>query len=289
MPTYVMLANWTEQGMRSIGESPKRVDTAKKTLEEMGGQFRSVYMTMGDYDLIMIYDAPDDAVAARFTLMLGKLGNVRTTSLKAFPEEAFRQIVNRYAESQRLQCVPPHRQRQEREDAADADHQGDEGWIEAILGCHDGAADLRAHRGLEQRDLCNRPGHREQLQVEHRQQQRRDQKLYAEAASHHRASAAQDAEPELQTDGYQCQWRECSAKAREDFVDDGRIGNRSEDQREHQRNEWWERSDPPCNLADRCAAARAEAGDCDAQRAEHQIGAELIDQQADCHIVRPIK
>src|SRR5215813_5202515 len=94
MRTYVMLANWTEQGMRSIGDSPKRVDTAKRTLEEMGGQFRSVYMTMGDYDLVMIYDAPDDAVAARFTLMLGTLGNVRTTSLKAFPEEAFRQIVN---------------------------------------------------------------------------------------------------------------------------------------------------------------------------------------------------
>ncbi len=89
MPTYVMLANWTDQGMRAIGDSPKRVDTAKKTLEEMGGQFRSVYMTMGMYDLIMIYDAPDDAVAARFTLMLGKLGNVRTTSLKAFPEEAY--------------------------------------------------------------------------------------------------------------------------------------------------------------------------------------------------------
>ena len=40
MPTYVMLANWTEQGMRSIGDSLRRVDTAKKTLEEMGGQFR---------------------------------------------------------------------------------------------------------------------------------------------------------------------------------------------------------------------------------------------------------
>src|SRR3974390_1267563 len=94
MPTYFMLANGTEQGVRCIGDSPRRVDAAKKTLEEMGGQFRSVYMTMGEYDLVMIYDAPDDAVAARFTLMLGKLGNVRTTSLRAFPEEAFRQIVN---------------------------------------------------------------------------------------------------------------------------------------------------------------------------------------------------
>ena len=94
MPTYVMLANWTEQGMRAIGDSPRRVDATKKVLEDMGGQFRSVYMTMGEYDLVMIYDAPDDAVAARFTLMLGTLGNVRTTSMKAFPEEAFRQIVN---------------------------------------------------------------------------------------------------------------------------------------------------------------------------------------------------
>ena len=94
MPTYVMLANWTEQGMRSTNDSPKRIDTAKKTLEEMGGTFRSIYMTMGAHDLVMIYDAPDDAVAARFTLMLGKLGNVRTTSLKAFPEEAYRQIIN---------------------------------------------------------------------------------------------------------------------------------------------------------------------------------------------------
>jgi uncharacterized protein with GYD domain len=94
MPTYVMLANWTDQGMRAINDSPKRIDAAKKTMEEMGGQFRSIYMTMGAHDLVMIYDAPDDAVAARFTLMLGKLGNVRTTSLKAFPEEAYRQIVN---------------------------------------------------------------------------------------------------------------------------------------------------------------------------------------------------
>ncbi len=94
MPTYVMLANWTDQGMRSIHDSPKRTDAAKKSLEEMGGQLRSLYMTMGVYDLVAIYDAPDDAVAARFTLMLGKMGNVRTTSLKAFPEEAYRQIIN---------------------------------------------------------------------------------------------------------------------------------------------------------------------------------------------------
>jgi uncharacterized protein with GYD domain len=94
MPAYVMLANWTDQGVRTIEESPRRVDAARKALEDMGGRFLSVYMTMGAHDLIITYEAPDDAVAARFTLLLGKLGNVRTTSLKAFPEEAYRQIVN---------------------------------------------------------------------------------------------------------------------------------------------------------------------------------------------------
>ncbi len=93
MPTYVMLAKWTDQGIRAIDEAPRRLDAAKKTLTDMGGQLRSLYLVMGDYDLVAIYDAPDDAVAARFMLILGKMGNVRTTSMKAFPEEAMRQIV----------------------------------------------------------------------------------------------------------------------------------------------------------------------------------------------------
>jgi len=93
MPTYIMLANWTEQGMRAIEDSPRRVDAARKALEDMGGHFISVYLTMGAIDLVITYDAPDEAVAARFALLLGKLGNVRTTSLKAFPEQAYRQII----------------------------------------------------------------------------------------------------------------------------------------------------------------------------------------------------
>jgi len=59
----------------------------------MGGEFKGFYMTMGEYDLVMIYEAPDDAVAARFTLLLGMLGTVRTRTLKAFPEAAYREII----------------------------------------------------------------------------------------------------------------------------------------------------------------------------------------------------
>ena len=94
MPTYVMLANWTDQGARGVKDSPKRVDAAKKQLVDMGGEIRSLYMTMGDYDLVVVYDAPDDAVAARFTLLLGTMGTVRTKTMKAFPEAAYREIMN---------------------------------------------------------------------------------------------------------------------------------------------------------------------------------------------------
>jgi uncharacterized protein with GYD domain len=94
MTTYVMLVKWTEQGMRQVRESPARLDKARNALKEMGGEFKAFYMTMGDYDIVAVYEAPDDAVAARFTLILGMLGNVRTTTLKAFPERAYREIIN---------------------------------------------------------------------------------------------------------------------------------------------------------------------------------------------------
>lgn len=93
VPTYIMLANWTDQGAQKVKDSPRRVDTAKKALFDMGGEFKALYMTIGEYDLIAVYEAPDDAVAARFTLQLGMLGTVRTKTLKAFPEAAYREII----------------------------------------------------------------------------------------------------------------------------------------------------------------------------------------------------
>lgn len=94
MPTYVILANWTDQGARQVKDSPRRLEAAKKALVDMGGAFRSIYMTLGDYDLVAIYEAPDDAVAARFSLLLGMMGSVRTRTLKAFPETAYHEIIH---------------------------------------------------------------------------------------------------------------------------------------------------------------------------------------------------
>jgi uncharacterized protein with GYD domain len=88
-----MLAKWTEKGIQSVKDSPRRLDMAKKALKEMDGEFKSFFLTMGDYDVVAVYEAPDDAVAARFNLQLGMLGNIRTRTLKAFPEAAYREII----------------------------------------------------------------------------------------------------------------------------------------------------------------------------------------------------
>jgi len=94
MTTYVMLANWTEQGIQKAKDSPRRLDAAKKALKDMSGEIKSFFLTMGDYDMVVILEAPDDVVAARFSLQLGMQGNVRTRTLKAFPEAAYREIIN---------------------------------------------------------------------------------------------------------------------------------------------------------------------------------------------------
>ena len=93
MPSYFVLVNWTEKGVQQVKESPRRFDAAKRALAEMGGEIKSVHLTMGEYDLVILCEASDDAVMARFVMQLGMLGFVRTRTLKAFPETAYREII----------------------------------------------------------------------------------------------------------------------------------------------------------------------------------------------------
>jgi len=93
MPTYISLMSYTDKGIQAVRDSPRRLDAAKGILEDMGGTFRQFFMTMGAYDLVLVYEAPDDAVSARFQLLLAAQGNVRTTTMKAFPEAAYREII----------------------------------------------------------------------------------------------------------------------------------------------------------------------------------------------------
>ncbi len=93
MPTYISLMIYTDQGLRDIKKSPSRLDAARKAADDLGGKLGQLYLTMGAYDLVAISEFPDDATAATFALRLGALGNVRTTTVKAFPENAFRKIL----------------------------------------------------------------------------------------------------------------------------------------------------------------------------------------------------
>jgi uncharacterized protein with GYD domain len=62
MPLYIALVTYTDRGMQAVRDSPRRLDQAKAQLAEMGGRFQAVYMTMGAHDLVLVYEAPDDAV-----------------------------------------------------------------------------------------------------------------------------------------------------------------------------------------------------------------------------------
>ena len=72
MVTYVMLLNWTDQGIRNVKDSPKRLDAVKKLAKEMGGEVKSFYMTLGVYDVVLIVEMPNNDKLASFALKLDR-------------------------------------------------------------------------------------------------------------------------------------------------------------------------------------------------------------------------
>jgi len=93
MATYISLINYTDQGIRNVKDSPKRLDAARKLLKDLGGDLKEFYLTMGGHDMVIVADAPSDEVIAKFSLAVGSLGSIRTTTLKAFPEAEYRKII----------------------------------------------------------------------------------------------------------------------------------------------------------------------------------------------------
>ncbi len=93
MTTYIVLLNYTQQGMEKIKESPARLDAAKKAFKAMGAELKEWYLVMGQYDAIVIAEAPNDKVAAKIALSVGAKGDIRTETLRAFTEEEYREII----------------------------------------------------------------------------------------------------------------------------------------------------------------------------------------------------
>ncbi len=94
MATYLSLIRWTQEGMAKVKESPSRLDAAKKAIEAGGGKLKHFYMLMGQYDMAIVVEAPDDATVARVNLALGSKGTVRTETSRAFTEEEYRKIIS---------------------------------------------------------------------------------------------------------------------------------------------------------------------------------------------------
>jgi uncharacterized protein with GYD domain len=93
MATYFLFLNWTEQGIRNIKDSPKRLDAAKKSIKEIGGDVKGFYMLQGVHDAVLIADVPSDDKLASFLLKIGSLGNVRTSTARAYTEDEYRKII----------------------------------------------------------------------------------------------------------------------------------------------------------------------------------------------------
>jgi uncharacterized protein with GYD domain len=93
MPTYITLLRWTPKGIENIKESPARLDAAKKTMKDMGAQFKAFYLVTGKYDLITIVEAPDEETMTKINLALASRGAVRTETHRAFTEEEYRKII----------------------------------------------------------------------------------------------------------------------------------------------------------------------------------------------------
>jgi uncharacterized protein with GYD domain len=83
----------TDQGIKDIKDAPQRIKDGIKGVEAMGGKVTSFYLTMGDYDYVAIVEFPNDEVGMTYLMRLGSLGNVRTTTLKAFTTEQMTDMV----------------------------------------------------------------------------------------------------------------------------------------------------------------------------------------------------
>jgi len=95
MPIYVILGNWTDQGTRDFGGAVQRGNGFREMVEQAGGRVRELVWTMGEYDFIIVAEAPDDETATTLVLRVGAAGNVRSKTMRAFDADQMSDIIAR--------------------------------------------------------------------------------------------------------------------------------------------------------------------------------------------------
>jgi uncharacterized protein with GYD domain len=97
MATYIVLTSFTDQGIRNVKESTKRADAVKELAKKFGVTAKEFFWTLGSYDVVAIFDAPDDASITALGLAIGAAGNIRTQTLRAFSREEMNGILAKLA------------------------------------------------------------------------------------------------------------------------------------------------------------------------------------------------
>ena len=95
MATYIVLGQFTDQGIRNVKDTTTRAEVFKNVAKEFGATVKDIYWTLGQYDVVNVVDAPDDATLTALLLRLGSLGNVRTRSLRAFTADDMNRVLSR--------------------------------------------------------------------------------------------------------------------------------------------------------------------------------------------------
>ena len=92
MPTYISMLRYTQQGISTVKNAPARIDAAKEAYRKAGGELKSIYLTLGQFDLVVIAEMPNDEAVGRMALSLGAQGNIRSETMRAFTEAEFKKI-----------------------------------------------------------------------------------------------------------------------------------------------------------------------------------------------------
>ena len=95
MPNYVTLMRWTSQGVAGLPAWRERVEEGERIISEAGGELIGVYVTLGRYDVVEIFEAPDDDTAAEILMKLQRFGAEHTETLRAFTREEAEEIIRR--------------------------------------------------------------------------------------------------------------------------------------------------------------------------------------------------
>ncbi len=95
MPTYILLVDWTDQGIKKFKDSVDRYEEGRGILEGAGVKFRDIYWTLGSHDMVSVVEAPDDETLSAALLRNVSLGNFRTTTMRAFSADEMRSVIDR--------------------------------------------------------------------------------------------------------------------------------------------------------------------------------------------------